>query len=95
MRIALSMLLVAGLAGLAGCGGGGSGGGSGGSTTPVPTSTSCAQITSFSNSTGYYSVFAIQGTAHDNVWALSGANGSTVVHHDGIAWSVSAPPAGG
>ena len=37
--------------------GGGTGGG-GGSTTPAPTSTSCAQITSYSNSNGYYSVWA-------------------------------------
>ena len=51
----------------AGGGGGGTGGGvtggggagGGGSTTPAaPASTSCAQITSFSNSTGYYSVWA-------------------------------------
>jgi hypothetical protein len=41
------------------------------------------------------SVYAIQGSARDNVWGLSGANGGTVVHHDGSAWSVSAPPAGG
>jgi hypothetical protein len=43
----------------------------------------------------YYSVYGIQGSAHDNVWALSGANGGTVVHHDGTAWSISAPPASG
>ena len=43
-----------------GSGGGGGGGGGGGATptTTVPASTSCATITSFSNTTGYYSVFA-------------------------------------
>ena len=41
-----------------GSGGGGGGGGGGTPTTTVPAPTSCAAITSFSNTTGYYSVFA-------------------------------------
>ena len=42
----------------AGGGGGASGGGGATTTTAPATPTSCAQITSFSNSTGYYSVWA-------------------------------------
>ena len=38
--------------------GGGSGGGGGGTTTPTTAPGSCATITGFSNSTGYYSVWA-------------------------------------
>jgi hypothetical protein len=42
-----------------GTGGGGTGGGGGGNTAPTPpASTSCATITTFSSSTGYYSVWA-------------------------------------
>jgi len=39
-----------------------------------------------------YSLYGMQGTARDNVWALSGAAGGTVLHHDGKAWSISPPP---
>jgi hypothetical protein len=39
-------------------GGGNAGGGASGTATPPPTPTSCANITAFSNSNGYYSVWA-------------------------------------
>lgn len=47
-----------------GSGGGGGGGGGGTTTTPVTPPTSCASITGFSNSTGYYSVWAAIWTSY-------------------------------
>lgn len=70
-----------------GSGGGGSGGGGGGGGTPttVAASTSCATITSFSNSTGYYSVwaaiwtpFAVSDSCGYAVnWSMTYTNGNT------------------
>ncbi len=61
---------------------GGGGGGGGGTTTPPPT-TACATIKSFSNSTGYYSVYAaiwtsfsISSTCTAN-WQMTYTNGTT------------------
>jgi hypothetical protein len=68
-------------------GGGGGGGGGGGSTTSTPPAapSSCANITSFSNSTGYYSVwaaiwtpFSISNSCSTPVnWEMSYTNGNT------------------
>lgn len=44
--------------GAGGTGGGGNAGGGGATTPPATAPSSCAKITSFSNSTGYYSVWA-------------------------------------
>jgi hypothetical protein len=64
---------------------GGGGGGGGTPVTTVPVSTSCAQITSFSNSTGYYSVWAAIWTkfsisdacASPASWTMTYTNGNT------------------
>ena len=61
------------------------GGGGGGSTAPAPSSSSCAHITSFSNSDGYYSVwaaiwtpYAISNSCSGVVnWKMTYTNGST------------------
>ncbi len=71
-------------------GGGGAGGGGGGGTittspAPPPTPTSCATIASFSNSTGYYSVFAAIWTPFSisdscvspASWTMTYTNGAT------------------
>ena len=68
-----------------GSGSGGGGGGGGGTTTTVAPATSCATITSFSNSTGYYSVwaaiwtsFAISDSCGYAVnWSMTYTNGNT------------------
>jgi hypothetical protein len=70
-----------------GAGGGGGGGGGGATTTtPAPTTPpSCAKVTGFSNSTGYYSVwaaiwtpFSVTTTCADPVnWAMTYTNGGT------------------
>ena len=65
--------------------GGGGGGGGGGTPTTVAPATSCATITSFSNSTGYYSVwaaiwtpFAISDSCGYAVnWSMTYTNGNT------------------
>jgi hypothetical protein len=66
-------------------GGGGGGGGGGTTTTPAPAPTSCAKISSFSNSNGYYSVwaaiwtpFSIQSSCSTPVnWSMTYTNGDT------------------
>ena len=72
--------------GSGGGGGSGSGGGGGGGTpTTVAPPTSCATITSFSNSTGYYSVwaaiwtpFAVSDSCGYAVnWSMTYTNGNT------------------
>jgi hypothetical protein len=71
-----------------GSGGGGGGGGGGGTTTTTTTTTapaSCATITGFSNSTGYYSVFAAIWTqfsvsdacGYPVNWKMTYVNGNT------------------
>jgi hypothetical protein len=70
-------------AGAGGGGGGGGGAGGGGATTPPPTS--CAAITSFANTTGYYSVwaaiwskFAVSSSCTGIVyWQMTFTNGNT------------------
>jgi hypothetical protein len=66
-------------------GGGGGGGGGSTTTTAPPVSSSCAQITTFSNSTGYYSVwaaiwtpFSISNSCAGPVnWQMTYTNGNT------------------
>ena len=92
--LALAAVLVLGTAGVAAASGGVSGGGSGGgggggggtpTTTAAPAPASCARITSFSNSTGYYSVwaaiwtpFSISSSCAAPVnWQMTYTNGTT------------------
>ena len=65
--------------------GGGGGGGGGGTTTTTVAPASCAQITSFSSSTGYYSIYAAIWTSfsisdacgYPLNWTMSYTNGNT------------------
>jgi hypothetical protein len=64
--------------------GGGSGGGGGGNTAPtVPVSTSCATITSFTNTTGYYSVWAAIWTPYSYTSSCSFAVTFTMTYLNG------------
>jgi hypothetical protein len=56
--MAAAPALAQGGAAAGGGGGGGGGAGGGGAPAPPPVATSCARITAFSNTTGYYSVWA-------------------------------------
>lgn len=69
----------------AGGGGGGGGGGGSGTTTPTqPVSTSCAKITSFSNSTGYYSIWAAIWTPFSYTSSCNFAVTGTMSYFNGI-----------
>jgi hypothetical protein len=82
--LAAAPALAQGGAGGGGAGGGGAGGG-GGAPAPPPPATSCAQITAFSNTTGYYSVWAaiwskysISNSCGGAVtWQMTYTNGTT------------------
>jgi hypothetical protein len=85
-------------------GSGGSGGGGGGGTVaPPPASGKCAQITGFSNPTGYYSVWAaiwtqysVSSTCNRTIfWTLTYTNGTTGAVDLSTYGSIFAPTASG
>lgn len=87
VALGLAALAPAALASGTNSGGSGSGGSGGGGTVTAPAPTSCATITGFSNSTGYYSIYAAIWTsfsisstcASPANWQMTYTNGTTGV----------------